>query len=217
MVVPITLPFLFRPVCELLAPFTSCSNGWLFYFILGILTAVAFKHLLVSAVSLILLLTLHQYTYFGIPPVEAIFQWMLGSLVGLVISRKFHHRAPPFVEHGIFHNVTGFLEMTLILTLAGSLFWAVDDTIIENERPYGLAATFIMIACWLFAATFFLYCVMGIERKSQEEQANYWKQWLHLTMVVFLAMFIAFIPDMSSYIKASIVTIVATPIIILIK
>ena len=217
MVAPVDIPFLFRPVCEFTAPFESCSNGWLFYFVLGVLTVVAFKNGIISAISLILVLVLHEYSNFGIPAVEAIFHWFLGSLIGVIIARKFHHRAPPFVENGVFHNVVGFLEITLILALAGLLFFGVDDTILENERPYGLAATFIMIACWLFAATFFLYCVLGIERKKHEEQMNYWKQWIHLAMVVFLVMFFAFIPDINSYIKASISTIIAAPIIILIK
>jgi hypothetical protein len=211
------IPFLFRPYCEFLEPFESCSNGWLFYYTLGLLTVVAFKSLLVSAISLILVVTLHVYWNFGIPAVESIFHWMLGSFVGLVIARKFHKRAPPFIENGIFRNVTGFLEVTLILALAGVLFFAVDDTILENERPYGLAATFIMIACWLFAATFFLYCALGIEKLGHELQMNYWKLWLHLSMVVFLIMFLAFIPDINSYVKSSIATIIAGLVIIFFK
>jgi hypothetical protein len=214
---PVNIPFLFRPECEFLAPFDSCSNGWLFYFTLGILTVVSFRNLLISAVSLLIVAILHEYSNFGIPVIESIFHWVLGSLIGAIINRKFYQRAPPFVENGVWHNITAFLEMTMILALAGVLFFAVDDTILENERPYGLAATFIMIACWLFAATFFLYCVLGIERKTHEEQMNYWKLWLHLTMVIFFAMFMAFIPDINSYLKCSITTIISGLVIIFIK
>jgi hypothetical protein len=217
MTVVTSVPFLFRPYCELLAPFTSCSNGWLFYYTLGMMTAISFRNLLISALSLILLITLHEYTTFGIPGVEATFQWMMGSFVGLVISQKFLKRAPPFVEDGIFRNFTGFLEITFVLALAGVLFFAVDDTILENERPYGLAATFIMIACWLFAATFFLYCVLGVEKQPPDQQKNYWVQWLHLAMVVFLIMFFGFIPDISSYVKSAIATMIAVVVIVLIK
>jgi hypothetical protein len=143
--------------------------------------------------------------------------WLLGSFIGLIISQKFLNRAPPFVENGIFRNATGFIQITFVLALAGVLFFAVDDTILENQRPYGLAATFIMIACWLFAATFFLFCVLGIEKRPHVEQMNYWKLWLHLTMVVFLSMFLAFIPDLNSYLKAGITTIIAGFVIIFMK
>jgi hypothetical protein len=217
MVAPIDIPFLFRPNCVLTEPFTSCSNGWLFYYTLGILTVVSFRNAIISAVSLLLVIGLHEYSDFGIPVEEAIFHWFLGSLIGVIISRKFYHRTPPFVEHGVFHNITGFFQITFILALAGLLFFAVDDTILENQRPYGLAATFIMIACWLFAATFFLYCILGIERKPFEEQMNYWKLWIHLSLVVFLIMFLAFIPDLNSYVKSAIATVIAAPLIMFFK
>jgi len=194
--------FEFRPFCSISEPFVGCSNGWLMYYILAMLTVIAFRSPVISLLNLILLALFYSFFGFGIPAMEIIFHWLLGSALGFLIARKYHKRVPPFVEKSILHNLTGFLQMTLILVLECLLYFAVDATIIETGQPYGLVATFLMLAAWLFVACFFLYCVLDIQRLGQAQQMAYWKLWLDISIVVFVAMATGFLAGLNSYIKA---------------
>lgn len=194
--------FEFRPFCEFTSPFESCSNGWLMYYMLAMLTVVAFKNFIPVVLNVTLLSLFYLFFGFGVPVPEILFIWLVGCGLGFVIARKYHRRAPPFVERGVLHNIGGFLQISLILVLESLLYFAVDATIVENGQPYGLVATFLMLISWLFVACFFLYCVLNIGHFPVAQQNAYWLLWLDISIVVFVAMLIGFVPSLNSFIKA---------------
>jgi len=187
------------------------------YYVLAILTAISFRRIWVSVVNYVILLLAWYFASFGIPIGEITFNWILGSLIGYVIVRKFRHAAPPFVKSGFTKNIGGFLQMSMVVFLALLLYFNVDLLITENQKPYGLAMTFGMIACYLFAACFFLYCVLGIEEYDTKQKLAYWLLWLNTSMVVLLVMFAGFFPDINSYMKSAIISPVCFLVVFFIK
>lgn len=187
------------------------------YYVLAILTAIAFRRIGVTILNYIVLLAAWEFASFGIPIGEITFNWILGSLIGYTIVRKFRHAAPPFVKSGIFKNIGGFLQMSMIVFLALLLYFNVDLLITENQKPYGLMITLVMIACYLFAACFFLYCVLTIQTYSPEQQMAYWLLWFNTSVVVLLVMIAGFLPSMNSYMKSAFITPIVFLIIFFIK
>jgi len=207
------IAFVFRPICDFLKPFESCSNGWLLYYILSALVVIAFRSPVVSIVEVCLFALFYAFFGFGIPSAELIAHWVLGALIGYLITKKHHTKVPPFVKDGIIHNLSGFLQISMVLALEVLLFFAVDEEVLENQRPYGLVATFMLLAVWLFAAAFFLYCTLAIERYPFEQQLQYWHLWFDISLVLFIAMLFGFVPGINSYLKATMASCVSAVVL----
>lgn len=187
------------------------------YYVLAILTAIAFRRISITLLNYVILVIAWEFGSFGIPIGEITFNWILGSLIGHLIVRKFKQVAPPFVKSSLLKNIGGFLQMTAILFFALLLYFNVDLLISENQKPYGLAITFIMISCFLFAACFLLYCLLNIQSYGIEQQHAYWLLWFNTSVVVLSVMFAGFLPSMNSYMKSAFITPIVFLIIFFIK
>ncbi len=203
--------FLFYPKCDITDALLACSHGWVMYFLFGFYSVISFQNLPLSLIHHGCFILASTYFEFGLPWYEAVWHLAMGNIVGwwLVWGSGMELTKVLRIKLNFFEDMSKLLRLSLGFLTFFFCFYGIDNVIIENNHPYGIALAAVLCFTWVLAIGSFFFCAERVKDNNLEEQSKYWVFWSELLIAAVVSFLVAFIPSFSAYYK----TIILAPIL----
>jgi hypothetical protein len=204
--------FVFYPLCDIAQPTLSCSHAWIMYFLFGVFSTLSFQNVVLSFIHYGLMAVATLYFGFGLPWYEILWHFSFGVTSGwLVISWSKNELSKALkIELNFFRDLSKLFRISLAYVIFFFGFYGVDDVIIENNHPYGVALAAVFSFAWILVIGSFFFCSEHIQATQPKEQSNYWVFWSQMVIAALLCFWLGFVPSFSGYYKSLIATCVVT-------
>lgn len=210
--------FVFYPVCDITEPAFSCSNAWVMYFLFAVFSMLSFQNLLLSIFHYGCFLLATLYFSLGLPWYEIVWHLVLGYAVAIFLQYFYGDLSSALrIKFNFFKDISKLSRLSLGFLTFFFAFYGVDEVIIENGNPYGLALAMVFCVSWVLAAGSFFFCVEKVRDSDSKTQSSYWIYWTQLFVSTLIVFIVAFIPSLSAYYKSLITTPILTLVLCLHK